>query len=332
MNDLYNILGVSLNATTEEIKHKFRFLAQAYHPDKFASDEHRKQAEEQFKIISAAYQILSNPEKRARYDSEQSAKKVNQPQGGDKQSPKNNTQNYAHPKPKAQATGKASQLKNNKKFPIWVGVSFLGMCGFVFSCFFGLSLLNSNPPANIPNTATSYETVTPRPIIPTDTIFITPTTLSTFTPAPISSPVPTLIRESIVITPKNSGDGKWEVVVEKILFTDKLTNPILGNTDKAAGRFAIVFIQATNRGLSQDFYCSCFEFEIQDAEGNNYETNLSATQSAQAIYNSDSGFVNPDNTLHTVTVFDISLQSASYTLVTGSLYQSDSPGLLLNLP
>jgi DnaJ-domain-containing protein 1/TM2 domain-containing membrane protein YozV len=73
MDNYYQILGVSTHASTEEIKERFRFLAQAYHPDKFANAEHKTQAEEQFKKINGAYQILSDPRKRTEYDEMQSA-------------------------------------------------------------------------------------------------------------------------------------------------------------------------------------------------------------------------------------------------------------------
>lgn len=68
MDDLYSILDVSPGASLEAIKERFRFLAQAYHPDKFASPKHKRQAEERFKRINEAYRILSDPEKRAKYD------------------------------------------------------------------------------------------------------------------------------------------------------------------------------------------------------------------------------------------------------------------------
>jgi DnaJ-class molecular chaperone with C-terminal Zn finger domain len=65
MYDPYEILGVSRNATQEEIKKAYRKLAHKYHPDKNPGD---KQVEEKFKQINNAYEILSDPEKRANYD------------------------------------------------------------------------------------------------------------------------------------------------------------------------------------------------------------------------------------------------------------------------
>ncbi len=63
--DYYAILGVSPDASEEEIKRAFRRLALKYHPDRNPGD---KTAEEKFKEINEAYQVLSDPEKRARYD------------------------------------------------------------------------------------------------------------------------------------------------------------------------------------------------------------------------------------------------------------------------
>ncbi len=63
--DYYAILGVSRNATQEEIKKAYRRVALKYHPDRNPGD---KEAEEKFKEAAEAYEVLSDPEKRARYD------------------------------------------------------------------------------------------------------------------------------------------------------------------------------------------------------------------------------------------------------------------------
>lgn len=63
--DLYAILGVSRNASSDEIKKAYRKLARRYHPDVNPAN---KQAEEKFKEISQANDILSDPEKRKLYD------------------------------------------------------------------------------------------------------------------------------------------------------------------------------------------------------------------------------------------------------------------------
>jgi molecular chaperone DnaJ len=65
-DELYKTLGVSKKASDDEIKKAYRKLARKYHPDRNPGD---KEAEEKFKEISAAHDVLSDPEKRKEYDS-----------------------------------------------------------------------------------------------------------------------------------------------------------------------------------------------------------------------------------------------------------------------
>lgn len=63
--DYYEVLGVDKNASPEEIKKAYRKLAMKYHPDQNPGD---KSAEEKFKEVNEAYEILSDAEKKSRYD------------------------------------------------------------------------------------------------------------------------------------------------------------------------------------------------------------------------------------------------------------------------
>jgi molecular chaperone DnaJ len=64
LENLYNILGVSPNATTEEIKKAYRVLAMRHHPDRNLDEN----SEARFNAIKTAYELLSDPQKRAEYN------------------------------------------------------------------------------------------------------------------------------------------------------------------------------------------------------------------------------------------------------------------------
>ena len=83
----YNILDIDKSATDEEIKKSYRKAAVKWHPDKWANrtDEEKKNAEEKFKEVGTAYEVLSNPEKKNIYDrfGEEGLKGNNGMGGGD---------------------------------------------------------------------------------------------------------------------------------------------------------------------------------------------------------------------------------------------------------
>lgn len=68
--DYYEVLGVDKSSSADDIKKAYRKKAMQYHPDRWVngSDEEKKDAEEKFKEAAEAYEVLSNPDKKARYD------------------------------------------------------------------------------------------------------------------------------------------------------------------------------------------------------------------------------------------------------------------------
>ena len=68
--DYYSILGVERDANEDKIKSAYRKLSMQWHPDRWANgtDEEKKKAEDKFKEIAEAYEVLSDPQKRAQYD------------------------------------------------------------------------------------------------------------------------------------------------------------------------------------------------------------------------------------------------------------------------
>ncbi len=70
MKDYYELLNVAPTASQETIREQYRFLIQAWHPDKFSNAAQKAKAEEITKELNSAYEVLKNPQKRARYDSE----------------------------------------------------------------------------------------------------------------------------------------------------------------------------------------------------------------------------------------------------------------------
>ena len=66
--DYYKVLGVSENASPEDIKKAYRKLAFKYHPDRNPNPKDKKEAEIKFKDISEAYYVLNDPKRKAEYD------------------------------------------------------------------------------------------------------------------------------------------------------------------------------------------------------------------------------------------------------------------------
>ena len=119
MTDFYSVLGVPPDAPIEQIKERYRFLAHAYHPDKFSKDAHRQHADETFKAINEAFQTLSNPALRATYDRQRAS----------------NTENQRQPPPSQEAAKAATRRIGFKAYLLASIAGILIFGGFLFWFF-----------------------------------------------------------------------------------------------------------------------------------------------------------------------------------------------------
>lgn len=92
MKDYYDIIGVPKNASKKAIEERYKFLTQAFHPEKFEDPAQKKKAEKDFAVIEEAYQVLSDPTRRADYD--RSTAIAAEPAVEQPQKPKNRTWLY----------------------------------------------------------------------------------------------------------------------------------------------------------------------------------------------------------------------------------------------
>jgi uncharacterized protein YjbI with pentapeptide repeats len=74
MKNYYEILGLPQDASFEDIKSKYHYLVFVYHPDRFSDPTFKKKAEEDLKEINIAFEVLSNPESRLKYDNSRGIK------------------------------------------------------------------------------------------------------------------------------------------------------------------------------------------------------------------------------------------------------------------
>ncbi len=99
-DNFYSDLGVAPSATAKEIKRRYRYLAHAFHPDKFPGEAQRQDAEHDFKRINKAYQVLSDPARRARFDARRSRNSSPPPNQDSPRTPQAEYQQPPSPSPR----------------------------------------------------------------------------------------------------------------------------------------------------------------------------------------------------------------------------------------
>jgi hypothetical protein len=157
-----------------------------------------------------------------------------------------------------------------------------------------------------------------------------PQKIPTATPPP-PTPMPLPVGSSMTLI--DSDGVTWEISVTEIIIADDLKSQVSDDVEKAYGRFAIVFMNLTNRGFSPETFVALGELMIHDSQGNPFGENGMASTYATWIYEKDLGAsVNPGETQHIAVVFDISKEGSGYSLMPGPLSNPYQPGILLNIP
>ena len=172
--------------------------------------------------------------------------------------------------------------------------------------------------------ALTYGQPTPTLLRNMDDLVSLPTTVPIRTRVPNSTPMP---------SGRSFRVGDWELRVEKVEIVESLSTSI--STRRARGRFAVVFLAATNRGLATDVHISAGDIAVEDRYGSRSELDLSATPMALIKYDMLGGLIHPDETGKALAVFDIHEDAGPYTLVPGMLASSGGPAdweVLLDIP
>jgi len=152
-------------------------------------------------------------------------------------------------------------------------------------------------------------------------------------PTPMPSPIPPTPTATATPLPVGSTItvDNWQIRVTNVVIADSLSSH--GNTEKARGRFAILFLTIANKGYSPDTFVAVGRLVIRDASGRAFVENVVATAYAMFNYNADIGAdINPDASANVVAVFDISKSSPLYVLAPGQLAGSSSGSVLLDIP
>ena len=175
MKSYYQILEVSETASHDEIKKQYRFLSQAWHPDKFPTSEQKRKSEEKIKEINEAYRILGNPAKRKKYDNKINAAKSSRSNPRDTQPKNTDSKNYY--KSQNPAKSNANISSQTRKFPeSWI---LIGAVTIIICTIFGSFLLFNKPQSQEANNPTTIveniASTSTKIILPTNTEFTIPT-------------------------------------------------------------------------------------------------------------------------------------------------------------
>lgn len=144
MKDYYQILEIPPTATNDEIKKQYRFLSQAWHPDKFPNAEQKAKAEEKIKAINEAYNVLGNPSKRKEYDESM----------GFQQKKKNESSSQTKPDDSYAKYDKKTTKESfsSKSHLPWFFI--IGAASLLFICIGIFSFLPGEEPQNVYQTPT----------------------------------------------------------------------------------------------------------------------------------------------------------------------------------
>lgn len=122
--------------------------------------------------------------------------------------------------------------------------------------------------------------------------------------------------------------------MQQVATADTIKSNVSDDFVKAAGRFALLFLRVTNRGLYPRTFVAFGTLEVEDSSGTRYEEKPLASAYAQFSHGTDIGAdLNPDETAHVIAVYDIPSVGGSYRLVPGTLAREyGAEGLPLAIP
>ncbi len=123
----------------------------------------------------------------------------------------------------------------------------------------------------------------------------------------------------------------WEIKLERVITEASMSS--YGSTYKAAGVFALVFLQVTNRGLRPDTFVAIGTLDVMDTSTTRSTQDSLLSSVAQRAHQTDFGVdINPDASAHVVVVYDVEPSSSSYRLVPGILARRSSGTITFTIP